>query len=130
MSRTKLRAALGAAILSTSALTSAPAWADLPVTDPISDGILNAMQSAVTSAISNMEKSLQQAMTDITNPTSLRFDPDKRLQPERQLHQGSGRSAAGYRRRFERGECTVSAADERCTNPGSADSQPSAVRRC
>ena len=71
MSRTKLRAALGAAILSTSALTSAPAWADLPVTDPISDGILNAMQSAVTSAISNMEKSLQQAMTDITNPTSL-----------------------------------------------------------
>lgn len=68
---TKFRLALGAAILSTSALTSVPAWADLPVTDPISDGILNAMQSAVTSAISNMEKSLQQAMTDITNPTSL-----------------------------------------------------------
>ena len=71
MSKTKFRAALIAAVLSTSALTAPPAWADLPVTDPISDGILNAMQSAVTSAISNMEKSLQQAMTDITNPTSL-----------------------------------------------------------
>ena len=71
MSRNRFRAVIGAAVLSTSTLTSAPAWADLPVTDPISDGILNAMQSAVTSAISNMERSLQQAMTDITNPTSL-----------------------------------------------------------
>ena len=71
MSRARLRAALGAAILSMTALTAAPAWADLPVTDPISDGIFQTMQNALQSAITNMGKQLQQAMTDITNPTSL-----------------------------------------------------------
>ena len=71
MTKAKFRMALGAAILWTSALTTVPAWADLPVTDPISDGIFQTMQNALQSAITSVGKQLQQAMTDITNPTSL-----------------------------------------------------------
>ena len=71
MTKAKFRMALGATILSTTSLTAVPAWADLPVTDPISDGIFQTMQNALQSAITSVGKQLQQAMTDITNPTSL-----------------------------------------------------------
>lgn len=71
MIRSRFRTALAAAILATTSLTAAPAWADLPVTDPISDGIFKAMQNALQTAVTSVGNQLQKAMTDITDPTSL-----------------------------------------------------------
>ena len=71
MNKRSLFTSAGGVIFGAILFNAAPAYADLPTIDITTDGILSAMQSAVTSAISNMEKSLTNAMTDLTNPASL-----------------------------------------------------------
>jgi hypothetical protein len=64
--------ALGAgAVFGALLFNAAPAIADMPTIDITTDSILTMMQSAVTGAISSMEKSVTNAITDISNPDSV-----------------------------------------------------------